>query len=325
MVTNKYVNWLLSLGYAFLFVYIIPWEELYGGQFIDVYSYVARISYLAEGRNESEYWGIKWLISEPLWKQILLFIAYAFEDYRAVVYFISFIVVSFYVSFLIKRVEFYIAMIFLLNPMMVDLFIAQIRIAVAFVLVLIAYDLVENNDKNKNLAIVLLIMAVFIHVSMPVFYMVYYLLFRLNQSVEDKKYYLIAIVTGVCIALFMKYGSNILLTWLGDRHAGYDEYISASSISYSIAWFIIAFIIGTFGNFSDKRKRVFVAYAIAIMSFFFFSSLLNVFAARYVAVIMPVIIIAIGYLPKHFKQGTYLFLFLYNIYAFKYWLQITIL
>jgi hypothetical protein len=112
---------------------------------------------------------------------------------------------------------------------------------------------------------------------------------------------------------------------IGDSHANYEEVIESSSLSYSMAWFIIAIIIGTFGDFQDIRKRVLVAYAITMMCFFFFSSILGMFAARYVAVTMPIIIIAIGYLPKHYKQGTYLFLLAYNIFSFKYWLTFTIL
>jgi hypothetical protein len=216
-------------------------------------------------------------------------------------------------------------MIFLLNPMMVDLFIAQLRSVFAFSIVLLAYNLYENNKDAKILTVVLLIMATLIHMSMPIFYAIYYLMYRLNHKVEDYKYYFFAIVTGLIIALFMKYGSNLILTMIGDRHAGYDEYIASASIAYSISWFIITLILATFGDFSDREKRVAVAYAITFMAFFFFASVLNIFAARYVAIIMPFIILSISYLPKHIKQGTYLFLVVYNIYSFKYWLSLVIL
>ncbi|CAA6817642.1 MAG: Unknown protein [uncultured Sulfurovum sp.] len=325
MVSKNYVNWILSLLYALIYVYAIPWTDFIGREFVDIHAYLARIVYLQEGGKEATYFGIKWLMSEPLWKLVIVFIGDVFTDYRAVLYFISFLTIFFYVSFLIRHVEFYVAMLFLLTPMMVDMFLAQIRIAVAFSLVLVAYDIYIKDTSKKTLVIILLIMAVLIHISMPVFYGIYYLLYRLNLKVEDKKYYLIAIFTALFIALFMKFGSNALLTFLGDRHAGYDEYISGSSISYSITWFIIAIIIGTFGDFSDNKKRILVAYAITILSFFFFASILNIFAARYVAVTMPITIVAISFLPKHFKQGTYLSLFFYNLYSFKYWLQLTIL
>jgi len=325
VVTDRYTNWLLSLIFAFIYIYIIPWIELYGGDFVDIHSYITRIVYLHDGRPEAEYFGLKWLISEPLWKAMLIAFGNMFTDYRAVLYGVSFVTVFIYVSFLIKRVEFYIAMIFLLNPMMVDLFIAQLRSVFAFSIVLLAYNLYENNKDAKILTVVLLIMATLIHMSMPIFYAIYYLMYRLNHKVEDYKYYFFAIVTGLIIALFMKYGSNLILTMIGDRHAGYDEYIASASIAYSISWFIITLILATFGDFSDREKRVAVAYAITFMAFFFFASVLNIFAARYVAIIMPFIILSISYLPKHIKQGTYLFLVVYNIYSFKYWLSLVIL
>lgn len=209
--------------------------------------------------------------------------------------------------------------------MVIDLFMGQTRIAVAFVLVLIAYDLYEKKNSPKKLVLLLLTMAFLIHISMIIFYGIYYLLYLLNRRVEDKKYYLIAIITALVMAVFMKFGSNILLIIIGNSHANYEEVIESSSLSYSIAWFMIALIIGTFAEFKDIKNRVLVAYAITIMCFFFFSSVLGMFAARYVAVIMPVIIVAIGYLPKHYKQGTYLFLLAYNIFSFKYWLKFTII
>ena len=325
MVKNIYDNWLLSLAYAFMFIYLIPWVDIYGSEIADIFNYIARIEYLAGGGNEAEYFGLKWLMSEPIWKEIILFIGYTFDDYRSVLYFISALTVFFYFSFLVKRIEFYVAMIFLLNPMSVDYFLAQFRNALAFSLLLIAYDIYEKNREKIKLPIFILIIATLIHVSMPIFIGVYYLLSRLNAKIEDKKYYLVALITAIVMAIFMKYGSTLLLAAIGDRHAGYDEYIESATISYSIAWFIIAIILATFAKFSNKHERVVVAYAITFMGFFFFASVLGIFAARYVAVTMPIIILAMGYLPKHIKQGTYLFLLAYNIYSFKYWLQLSIL
>jgi hypothetical protein len=325
MVQSNSLNWLFSLFYAYLYIYIIPWTELAGGEFVDVYAYLERIVYLHEGGNEAEYWGIQWLMSEPLWKGMILLMGETFTDYRNALYLVSFVSVFLYTSFLLKRVEFYVAMIFLVTPMVVDLFLAQIRSALAFSIVLTAYNLSARENVSKLVPGLLLVIATLIHMSMPVFLGIYYLLYRLNDKVKDNRYYFFAMLTALIIALFMKYGSNLLLTAMGDRHAGYDEYISGSSVAYSIAWFIIAVLLSSFGDFSDKKNRVIVGYSITILSFFFFSSLLNIFAARYVALSMPAIIVAISFLPKHFKQGTYLFLLFYNIYSFKYWVHLIIL
>jgi len=325
MIRNYSLNYLLSFMFATTFVYLIPWTEIYGEEFADIYNYVERLKYLARGGFEGEVKGIQWLLTEPLWKAFLSNVSHVTQDYRALLYGLSFFSIFVYFSFLVKRVPIYIALIFLFNPMVIDLVLGQIRNAVAFSFVLLAYDFYENKNVNNKLPFFLFGMAIFIHISILVYYSIYFLLYELDKRVEDKKYYLIAIFTALFVAVFMKYGSNIVLTLLGDRHANYEGIIKASSLSYSLVWFLIALILATFGDFTESKKRILVAYVVTILNFFFFSSLLNVFAARYVAVIMPLTIIAIGYLPKHIKEGTYLFLFLYNIFAFKYWLKYTIL
>lgn len=325
MIKNDSLNYFLAFLFATFFIYLIPWIELNGGEFVDIYFYMDRIDYLQAGGNEREYAGLAWLFSEPLWKEIIIFIGYAFDDHRSALLGISFLITFFYTFFLLRRVEFYIAIIFLFNPMMVDLFMAQIRIAMAFIFVLIAYDLYERNTNYKIWVVLLLITGFLIHMSMIVFYGIYYLLYKLNEKVEDKKYYLIAIFTALFIALFMKYGSNLILLAIGDRHANYGELIESSSLTYTFAWLIIASIIATFAEFKEPKNRILIAYAITMMFFFFFSTVLNMFALRYISVTMPITIIAISYLPKHFRQGTYLFLFAYNIFLFKYWFQLTVI
>lgn len=325
MINDRVSNWIFSLLYAYVFIYLIPWVELYGEELADIYAYTARLVYLHRGGFEGNPTGINWVLSEPIWKQIMLFISqYSSDYYRGALYFISALTVFLYISFLLKRVPWYIGMIFLVNPMMVDLFLAQMRSALAFGIVLIAYDYFLRENHSKILLAILLVIALMIHASMPLFYLFFFLLYYYNSRVEEYKYYFIALVFGIFIAFFMKYGVTAILTFIGDRHAGFDEYIGGSSLAYSISWMIIAFIIGAFGDFTDKRQRILVAYAIMIMSYFFFSSVLGVFAARYVALVMPLIIVSISYLPKHIQQGTYLFLLLYNIYSFKYWLQLSI-
>jgi len=199
--------------------------------------------------------------------------------------------------------------------MSIDLFMGQIRSALAFSILLLAYDI-----KSKRWSIVLVVMATLIHASMPLFLAIYFLLYKLNQKVESKKYYLIAIFTALMFAFFMRYGMNILLTLIGDRHAGYEDVIQAASISFSIVWFMIALVIATFATFENGKERILAGYAITMMTFFFFSSIFGMFAQRYVSLTMPLIIISISYLPKHFKQGTYITFFAYNLLMYKYWL-----
>jgi hypothetical protein len=317
---QNYTVWLLAVIYAGIYVFLIPWVDILGKEFADTANYIFRIGYLKEGGTEAQLTGIKWLLDEPVWRLIVLTIGITFDDYRLALYFISFIAMVFYGSFFFRRVEFYVVMILLLNPMSINLFIEQVRITLAFGLLLFAYDI-----SSKHLKVFVALIAFFIHASMPIFIAVYYILYHANQKVEARKYYLITLGIALGMALFMKFGLDAILTIMGDRHAGYGDISAGSSLAYSMIWFMIAMIISVFATFENENDRVIAGYAIVFMSFFFFGSILGVFAQRYVAVIMPIIIIAVGYLPRHLKQGTYVFLFAYNMLMFKYWLELTLL
>jgi len=319
-IEEAYKAWIWAFIFAFIYVYAIPWTELWGKEFEDTANYLFRIKYLQEGGTEAHYTGLKWILDEPLWRYIILALGFSFDDYRLSIYLISFLALLFSGSFFFRRVEFYVVMLLLLNPMSVNLYIEQVRIALAFSLVLFAYDL-----SSKAWASFFLLLAFLIHASMPIFLGLYYILHYFNKNVEARKYYLIAIFTALGMALFMKFGANAILSAAGDRHAGYGDVAGSSSLAYSMAWFIIAIILSVFADFRTDKERILIAYAIVFMSFFFFSSILGIYAQRYVAVIMPIIIIAIGHLPRHIKQATYLFMFAYNLFMFKYWLQLSVL
>jgi len=316
MLIKNYNVWLLSILYAFFFVYIISWIDIKGHDFEDIVQYIRRMVYLHHGGKEGNYVGLQWLTSEPLWKYIIMQLANIFDDYRLAMYWVSFVSLALHASFLFRRVPVLIAFIFLVNPMSVDLMMAQVRIALAFGLVLVAYDL-----ESKKVAIPLLIAATLIHASMPIFIGMYYILYQLNQRVEPKKLYLVALGMGLLMALFMKFGMNPILHFIGDRRADYANDSVVSTISYSMIWILVSGLIATFANFSNEKERIVATYVIVFMSFFFFASTLGVFGKRYVAVNMVVILASIGLLPKHFKEWTYVLLFSYNIYLFKFWLS----
>ncbi len=322
MQNREYNNyWILAFIYAGIYVFLIPWVDILGREFADTANYIFRITYIQEGGKEAELSGIKFLMDEPVWKGILYILGVTFEDYRLSLYVISFIAMVLYGSFFFRRVEWYVVMLLLLNPMSVNLFIEQVRITLAFGLVLFAYDI-----RNKHIQALILLIAFFIHASMPIFIGVYFILYYTNSRVEPRKYYLISLAIALGMALFMKYGLDLILTAIGDRHAGYGDISAGSSIAYSMVWFMIALVISIFGDFDNEEKRIVAGYAIVFMSFFFFGSIFGVFAQRYVAVTMPIIIISIGYITnRHIKFWTYIFMFAYILLMFKYWLELVLM
>jgi len=319
-VKNYSYYWTWAFVYATIYVFLIPWVDILGREFADTANYIFRITYMKEGGKEADLSILHMILDEPVWKGVIFLLGVSFEDYRFALYIVSFVALILYGSFFFRRVEWYVVMILLLNPMSVNLFIEQVRISLAFGILLVAYDV-----SSKRTQLLLASIAFFIHASMPIFIGVYSVLHYYNNRVEAHKYYLITLGIALGMALFMKFGLDIILTAVGDRHAGYGDISAGSSLAYSISWFIIAVIIAVFANFENSEQRVLAGYAIVFMTFFFFGSILGIYGQRYVAVIMPLIIIAIGYLPRHIKQGTYLFMFAYNLFMFKYWFELTLI
>lgn len=315
---SRYQHWIFAVVYALFFVFFIPWRDILGREFWDINNYLFRIAYLHRDGQEAVFFGVQWLLDEPLWKGIILAIGYLFEQphYRFALYGVSFIALTLYGSFFFRRIEPYIIMILLINPLTVNLFIEQIRSALAFSLLLVAYDL-----SSRRGAIFLMVVASLIHAAMPIFIGIYFILHYVNQMVEERKLYLAILGVSFLMAFFMTYGLDAILEFLGDRHAGYNEDISGSSFAFSIFWFLVALVLSIVSDFHNEEQRIIIGYSILILSFFFFSSLLGGFAQRHLSLSLAMIIIAISYLPKHFKQGTYVALFAYSLLMFKYWIS----
>jgi hypothetical protein len=316
----EHKHWLFAFVFAFVFVYLIQWTDMLGREFWDIDNYLFRIAYLARNGNEANLSVVQWIFEEPLWKWIVIFIGNVVDasHYRSALYFISFTALFFYGSFFFRRIEYYIIMVLFFNPLMVNLFIEQIRSALAFSLLLVAYDL-----SSRRATIFIMIMAFLIHASMIIFVAIYFMLYKLNQVVEARKYYLIVLGVSILMAFFMRYGLDIILQILGNRHAGYNEYAKGSSLAFSIFWFLLALVLSIFSNFENREERLTIAYSILILNFFFFTSLFGGFAQRYVSLSFPIVIIAISYLPKHFKQVTYVVLFAYSLLMFRYWFYVS--
>ena len=313
-------HWFFAFIFSFVFVYLFHWTDMIGREFWDIGNYMSRIAYLARDGNEASLSILQWMFEEPLWKSMVIFIGNVVDaaHYRSALYFISFMALFLYGSFFFRRIEYYIIIVLFFNPLMVNLFIEQIRSALAFSLLLVAYDL-----SSRRATIFIIITAFLIHASMLIFVLIYFMLKKLNSVVEARKYYLVILGISILMAFFMRYGLDFILQIMGNRHAGYNEYAKGSSLAFSTFWFLLALVLSIFSNFENEEERLTIAYSILILNFFFFTSIFGGFAQRYVSLSFPIVIIAISYLPKHFKQVTYMALFAYSLLMFRYWFYVS--
>ncbi len=311
---------MLIFSYAYFFVYIIPWIDIVGKDFSDIKNYMERIEYLRQGLPEREFSGIGILFSEYLWKYISIAIGHYFNDYRAGLYLVSFISLSLYSFFTFRRVNIVLVSILLITPMFIDLVMGQLRMSIAFPLLLMGYEL-----RDKKIFFIPILIAIFIHSASFIFIGVFLILRYMEKEFPLENLYRNSMILAFLMAFFMKWGVDIILVAVGSPKAHYNSIIEATSISYSLVWFILALVLVLKAPIDEVKERVIISFSITMMSFFFFASIFGVYGQRYVAISIPLIIIAISYLPKHYKQAIFLTFLLYQFLQFKYWFSLILI
>jgi len=321
--TNKKINYLfVSLIYSIIFVYIIPWTELKNEEFIDLFNYTDRIIYLSNGGREREFFGISFLFSEVIWKYILIYMTMLIKDPWIIVSVISFISLFIYTYIVLKKTNNYFLLILLFNPMFIELIMGQIRIAFAFALFLIAYELLISN-RLKILSYSLIIIIPLIHTAMLIIIAVFSYIYFFNSYFKNIKYYYIwAIISALLLSLLLKYGADILLLNVGDKRANYSQIIEASSIKYSFFWFILSILVFMFSTTIRKEENNIIIFSLIMMSIFFFSSLIGAYGQRYVAIAIPLILICISFFKQKYQVYLYSLIFIYLLLQHYYWMKI---
>lgn len=320
---KKYYLFWMSLFFSFFYVYIIDWSYFHA--FPDINNYIYRMEYLANGGIEIIYRGISYFFSEPLWKYILQLLANIFnkDAYLSGFYLIAFFSLIIYAFFTFRKINPFLAIIFFFNPMFIDLIMGQTRIALAFSLLLLAFSI---KNKKQFLAIFFTICAILIHTASLLFVGIYFILLFLYSKFNERSYYILAFFFSIAISITIRYIAPIILAMAGDRRVDVTTY-GSSSLTYSFIWMAISLLLALFScdyNGKQKNKSIIIGYSIIMTGMFFFSSLMGLYGERFVAVAIPLIIIAIDALPKYYREMTFILLGLYLEIQWIYWLELFI-
>jgi len=308
---------ILILLYAYIYVFILPWNF---SSLIDYNNYLDRIIRLSIYGYDNNLEGYSIITSEYLWGLLLFKVSKYPLIYEDFLKFISFFNLCIYTFFTLKKkVHPFFIIVFFFNPIFMDLIMSQLRIATAFSILLIAFML-----NNKKIQLPLLVSAILIHTASLVFIGIYYILYLLQMRLKSRKEYLYAMIIAFFIALFLKYGVDMILVPLGDRRANYSEVISNSSVKYSLFWFIAALTLVFKSKYHEKdfKLNLIISFSIVMMSLFFFSSVIGAYGQRYVAVSVPLIVISIYVLPKKYSWSLFFLFFIWQLFQLFYWLHL---
>ena len=281
----------------------IPWPdivlELSGQPMWDRDVYIKTIE---AGTGPLSYFHYETLVSfvthEYLWAWLMDFLHRArFVSYELVFQAISTATLSAAAVILARRKSL-LFLIFLLNPLIIDLAYSQLRLALAMSLLLWILVLRVNSPR---VVFPLLITATLIHTGMLIFFAAHFVATmtrpdfgRFRWSAGGRMAMLLCF--GLAVGIMVGPLREILLSAVGDRRAQYHD--MSSSLLYLSFWIGLFFLL----VFDQRRTLIKYEsrYSVAILGIIFINAFTGFYSTRFIAAIFPFLIVAIfGVLGKN--------------------------
>ena len=209
----------------------------------------------------------------------------------------------------------YIMLLFLINPLIIDLCFSQFRSAFAFSLLCLAFIL---GKKRPYLTILILIPAVFIHTSVLLIISIYFIMYIITNKFRNQKKKLIffSCVIALVVSLILGPFRDAIFTYLNDRRAGLD-YSHHSGFLFSIYWMILAVF------FLIQRKdfynnRVILTGIVLLFIYLINTLVLNIYGSRFLSLGFVCFLVAMS----KFKRTDLIFITpLFIFFNLFYWIS----
>ena len=212
--------------------------------------------------------------------------------------------------FLFKRTRFSIALLFLLNPMVVDVAMSGIRNGLSWALILIA---ISSNSKIIRAS--LFFLTVFIHSTALILVAFYYITSYSTRKFKGNFLLSIGVGSGILVGLALTVGNELILGALGDRRSGASYVVGGGSFSQASLWAILLYFQCTSGAQYIRRNLL----SITILAWYLTMNPFIPWSFRVWSAILPLIAYSAVQLPTRKRQ---LFLFMYVGYLvlqYVYW------
>lgn len=303
-------NLFWAIVFALFFVNI-PWEIIKGIEFTDIESYVERFnSNIQLGLLIDDGSLISYITSEYLWAALIISlkkIGFPLVFIFKLISFFSILILSFFIYK--KSKNFILSSILLLNPLMVDFIMSQLRNSFALSIIILAFL-----SKNRWVKLILLLSSTMIHSSSVIIIFLILILDNLNYNGKYKNLGILIII-GILIAFTLSLGREYILSLIGDRRAEIQQ--PESSLLYSIFWIFYISLIIYLKKLSVKDLPIKISFTITLI--FFFSVIFGTYASRYLAILLPFLIITIMSLNRANRNFSTGILFFYQIILLTYW------
>jgi hypothetical protein len=299
---------------------LVPWlsifEEIYGYGFVDREVYVEYFLYKESVLEYKEFGGIfSYISNEFLWHYLMAyFINDIGVDIKYVFAFISILCLSVFGLIVVKNHGPF-ALLFLVNPLVVDFAFSQLRMALAISLLGISYLLIS---RQKFAALIFVACSLLIHTA-AIFFVLIYMSLRICDRYADRfrnghwaKFVLLCLV-GASISMAIGPLRVVILSLIGDRRVEYLD--MSSTLTYSLFWIILLFAIG--GGAKILLKEKYQQFSVVILSIVAVNVFHGGYSTRFLAASFPFLVSTV--LSSRGVYGV-MVIFLFAFYAMLQWL-----
>jgi hypothetical protein len=300
----------------------IPWERLQGHPFVDRQQYLYHFSYEESIFHYLDLRGfLDYFFNEALWEYLVRSLIHTIGVPIDIVFLaISLLCLITFAFFLTQRHNVF-SIVLLCNPLLVTFAFDQLRLALAYSLILIGYMV-----RRPLIAAILVAFALFIHSSIIIFVGAYFAIKKINNVVNrdgGRQFATYAILCIMALAVSIAIGPlrGPILGYFGDRRASLVGSLN-NSLVYTSFW------IGLLGLFALQPK-VFLrdevnAYSVFILAVTAANLLTGGYTLRFLSIGLPMIISSMLSLSLATRFWAVLFFLIYAIFQWFYWIGLTL-
>lgn len=305
--------WAVVLAACFV---AIPWELFSAQGFPDQKNNLDAIdAYVKYGYELGGQTLFALLLNEYLWRELLVFIGISFQEPIDGLLCLSFIAIALLTFRIIRDAGLIYAIVFLLAPLSVDLFISQTRSALALGIFVSALAI-----DSKLFRYVTFVLSMFIHS----FAIVLFLLHQLNRlilssTLNARAKILLPVLLGLGASIVWAFLAQAVLAALGDRRA-FQVAILPVSIPFILWWAIFGIFLIAFAEVRGLFRVQFVMLALALLALFVFSAIFGAGGLRFLSLSLPLVFIAIRSIEAPvLRIGLVTGTMMFNLFHFMYW------
>lgn len=310
----------VSLVYA-SFVVFFPWHKISKQEKLtDFNRYVEY--YNMQEQSKIEMYGINsilgYLTGEILWDEIIRLITTKTGDAAITLRLVSFFICMVWGIFLFSRIPPGWALLFLLNPISIDIAMSQIRNGLAWSFIIIG--IMTSSRIVKGI----------MYFSAPFFHITSLGLIALNlinnifvKRIRAKVAVIIfLIISGLVLGFSLTVGNEVILGALGDRRGGVDYIRGGGSVLQMVFWVILLLAQLSSGKKYLRRN----ALVVSLLVWYLVMNPFIPWSYRLWGAFIPVIAVSIWEIPKIKRKyilsiwlGYLMFWYLYWTKLFDYW------